>query len=119
MAKIAYADALATYRVGRRRFRKRVLEDIAARNLPAVKGAFSQFRDVVYNFDGEIRKIDFPDSVQPEVLAVLEANRTEVADLDAVGAAADFAEIQRLLSNRLQEDDNTLSRAIKDLTSAL
>lgn len=118
-ARVKFALALAPYRAGRKRFEKRVLEDINARNLAAVKGDFSQYRDVVFNLDGRIRKIDFPSGAQSEVTALLEDNRTEIADLDAVGSAPSFSELQRLLNTRLKADDNAVSRALSRLSSAL
>ena len=79
--------AVATYQAGRRRFRSRVLQDIRARNLAAVKGDFGSYRDTVFEFDGQVRKIDFPSSMREDVNHLLEADRTEIADLDAVGSA--------------------------------
>jgi hypothetical protein len=113
------AAALAPYRAGRKRFEKRALADIAARNLAAVKGDFSQYRDAVFNFDGQLRRIHFPGSARSQLTALLEANRTEISDLDAVGSAASFSELNRLLTTHLKADDAVLGRAIKRLSSTL
>ena len=118
-AKAKYVVALAGYHGARVRFRRRVLEDIKARNLAAVKGDFSQFRDAVFAFDGQVRKIDVPASARADVNTLLEANRTEIADLDAVGSAQDFSELQRLLTTRLQTDDQALNRAVKRVAADL
>jgi hypothetical protein len=84
-----------------------------------VKGDFGQFRDNVFEFDGKVRKIHFPSDMREDVNHLLEADRGEIADLDAVGSARDFSELQRLLTSRLQSEDKTLARAIKTVAGDL
>jgi hypothetical protein len=119
VARARYVLALASYQAGRRRFRSRTLQDVRARNLSAVKGDFGSYRDTVFEFDGQVRRIKFPSSMQEDVNHLLEANRTVIADLDAVGSAKDFSELQRLLTSRLQSDDNAQSNAVKTVARDL
>jgi hypothetical protein len=119
VARTKYILALATYQAGRKRFRTRVLQDIRARNLAAVKGDFGSYRDTVFEFDGQVRKIKFPASMQEDVNHLLEADRTEIADLDAVSSANGFSQLQKLLTSRLQSDDNALSAAVKKVARDL
>jgi len=118
-AKADYAAELATLRAARASFKTRVLADLRARNLSAVTGDFGRYRDALFNFDAKVRKINFPASAGDAVTALLEANRTEISDLDATSSASSFSEISRLLTKRLSTDDNTLTGALQNVTSSL
>ena len=118
-ARVKYALALVPYQAARKRFEKNALEDIKAQNIAAVQCDFNEYRDAVFNLDAEVRKIDFPTSAQAAVTELLEANRAQVAGLDAVGAAPSFQELQRLLRSRLDRSDKRLRRALTGVSSAL
>jgi len=118
-ATAAYAAALLTYRDARKRFAKRSLSDIRARNLSAVQTDFRDFRDALFGFDAAVRKITFPPDAVPAVNRLLESNRTEIADLDLLGAAPGFTELRRLLVTRFQDDDTAHNRALDAVDGAL
>jgi hypothetical protein len=118
-ARADLAAAKVPYTAGRKRFEKNTVADLKAQNLDAVKGDFSRYRDIVFNFDGAVRKIDVPASARDALSTLLQADRSEIADLDAVGSAPSFAELQRLLTDRLKTDDDALTRAVSAFSSAL
>jgi hypothetical protein len=102
-AKSALQQAGGTFNAGQRRFFKQVAADAKAKNLAAVKADASQFRDVVFNFDAEARKIKFPPSIQTDVNGMLEGDRTIIAELDAMGGANTFVDFLPLF-NRFRRD---------------
>jgi hypothetical protein len=118
-AKLAYLAAVEPYHAARKRFSKRALADIKARDFPAVQGDFRKYRDAVYAFDGKLRRIGFPAGAQAAAVGVLEANRIEIADLDAVGDAADFTALYHLLRDRYQPDDIARNKALSALAKKL
>jgi hypothetical protein len=116
----ATLDTAATdYNAGLRRFLARGRPDAVANNVPALKADVSQFRDVVFNFDTAVRKISPPDAARTEYTAVLEASRTTIADLDAIGSTSDGSEIGRLLKSRIAPDTQTLIASEKALYNGL
>ena len=88
--------------------------DANAGNIAAAKATTSKFRDAMYDFDGEIRKIDFPPGAVSLENDLLEANRSLIADLDALGPAQGATEFNRI-SRRIAADLRELSSAIRGL----
>ena len=88
--------------------------DANAGNIEAAKATTSKFRDAMYDFDGEFRKIDFPPAATRLVNDVLEADRSLIADLDALGPSQGTAEFNRI-SRRIAADLRAFSRAIRAL----
>ena len=80
----------------RNTFTSRADPDARAGNIAAFQGDAAQYRTAVFNFDGAIRKIQFPSTLQADVNSVLDANKTLIADLDAVGSAKTLSEVNRL-----------------------
>jgi hypothetical protein len=117
--RATYASALTDYQSGRARLRLRAAAHVKARDLGAVKSDFRRYRDVVVGFDRAVRAIDVPPDAKPEVKALLKADRTEIAGVDAVASVRSFEELQRLLATRLQADDEALGRALKRVTAVL
>jgi len=91
----------------------------------AMLGAASNYRNVVFTWDAAVRAISFPSAVQPQVNTVLEANRTEIAALDAAGrlAATNAAGIATDVSQAIVDDDagfqasNALQQALGQPTA--
>ena len=118
-ARAGYAVQLSKLRTARDSFKTRVLADLRARNLSATTGDFGRYRDALFNFDAAVRKLGVPDAAGDAVNALLEADRTEIADLDAISSASNFAEISRILSTRVQTDDGALTKALHQVSDAL
>jgi hypothetical protein len=119
VSRAALDTAAMDYNVGLRRFLARGRPDAVANNVPALKADVSQFRDVVFNFDVSVRKIPPPDAARTEYNAVLDASRSTIADLDAIGSTSDASEIGRLLKSRIAPDTQTLIAAEKALYNRL
>ena len=109
-AKSKLQNAGAGYNSGQRRFIRNVISDARARNLQALKADTSQFRDVIFNFDAKIRNIHFPPARQTDVNLALEGNRTIIAELDAMGSAADLPEFARLFKRFMGDRRHTIRR---------
>ncbi|MEA2398406.1 MAG: hypothetical protein QOK25_1962 [Thermoleophilaceae bacterium] len=107
-----------TFNSGQLRFFKQVAADAKARNFAAVKADVSQFRDVIFNFDAEVRKIQFPPSIQTDVNAMLEGDRTLIAELDAMGSSRGFVDFQPLFK-RFFRDKRTAIAAINKVIGEL
>lgn len=88
---------------GQKEFLNRVAKDAKAVNLSAVKADVSRFRDVVFEFDAEVRKIKFPASIQADVNKMLEGDRSIVAELDGMGEASSFQEFSPLFKRFLKD----------------
>jgi hypothetical protein len=88
-------------------FKPRVRVDLRAGNLEAVKADAKKLRDVIFNFDAELREFPFPDALEEDVNSLLEANGTVIADLDAIGEATSLTEAEDLIV-RFAEDFNSL-----------
>jgi hypothetical protein len=108
----------AKFNTGQTRFYKQVAADSRARNFAAVKADVSQFRDVIFNFDAAIRKIKFPPAKQADVNAMLEGNRTAIAELDAMGSANGFVDFLPLFQ-RLQRDKRKEIAAVNRVINEL
>jgi hypothetical protein len=103
---------------GQRRFLKQVAADAKAQNLAAVKADASQFRDVLFEFDADVRKIKFPPSLQEDVNEMLEGDRTMIAELDAMGESKEFTDFSPLFK-RFLRDKKTAIGAINDVIHKL
>ena len=55
-----------------------------------LKASVSDYRDVIYEFDAELRRIDFEDDLVPQVNAILENNRLLIEQLDGIGNARNY-----------------------------
>jgi hypothetical protein len=117
-ARIPYKTAVAGYNRGLRTWKARIEPDIRSGNLSAVKSDDSNFRDVVFNFDGKLRKISFPDSAKPSLTLMLEANRSLIGDLDSQGSASSPEEFDRFtprLNASIRRVRTASKRVAKDL----
>lgn len=117
-AKAPYLNAVHAYNGALRTFHNRFEADARAGNLPAGHSDDSRFRDAVFNFDGTLRKISFPPSVQTDVNAMLEANRALIADLDAQAASSSPSEFDRF-TPRINQDIKQLSAASTKVSRGL
>jgi hypothetical protein len=86
--KAELQKAITGYNRGFSRFRQS-LNNIRG-DLDRLKTYVSNYRDVIYEFDADLRAIDFPDDLVIQVNNVLENNRTLISHLDAIGNADDF-----------------------------
>jgi hypothetical protein len=118
-SRLALEVAARKYNSDSQRFVKRVRADAGAKDLAAGKADTSQFRDAVFSFDSQVRKISPADSARDEYNSLLEANRTTIADLDAIGSAPTPSEFGRLFRSHLVPDTQTLLDAEARLYDAL
>src|SRR3954454_9970980 len=91
-----FQAAVSVVNAARNTFTSRAATDGKAGNMPAFQGDVAQYRTAVFDFDGTIRKIHFPATLQTDVNSVLDANKTLIADLDGIGSAHELSEINRL-----------------------
>ena len=117
-AKSKLQAAGADFNEGQRRFFKQAAADYKAGNLAAVKADASQFRDVIFEFDADVRKIKFLPDKQSDVNEMLEGDRTIIAELDAIGSANTRGEVARLL-RRFTRDKSTTIKAINKVINEL
>lgn len=80
--------AIVDYNRGFSRF-SASLRDIRG-DLDRLKSFLSDYRDVFFEFDKELRAIEFPDDLVPQVNSILEDNRKLIADLDEMTQAETF-----------------------------
>ena len=106
------------FNTGQARFLKQVAADSRGRNIAAVKADVSQFRDVIFNFDAAVRKIKFPPAKQTDVNAMLEGDRTTIAELDAMGSTTGFVDFAPLFKRFLRDKRKAIAainRVINEL----
>jgi hypothetical protein len=115
-AKQEFQAALLTETAGRAKFLARERTDARAANTAALKGDAAEYRTVVFDFDGAIRKIQLPDSVKADLNAVLDANKTLISDLDAIGETTTVSEFNRFV-DRVNADYRA-RRAASDKVNA-
>ncbi len=89
-AKLEMQRAVTAYNAGYREFRARIER---TSNLDALKAAIADYRTVIFEFDKDLRAIDFDDSLVPQVNSILESNRNLIAQLDEMRNAGDFDEV--------------------------
>ena len=106
------------YNRAQSRFLRRVAADARAQNLTAVKADASQFRDAVFAFDASVRKVHVSAAKQSQVNAVLAGTRTIIGELDAIGSAKDFVEVNKLFKRVLRDKAQAIS-AFNTLVRAL
>jgi hypothetical protein len=68
----------------------------------------------MFAFDKELREIDFPSGATSLVNKLLDANRTLIADLDALGSARDEAEFSRV-GRRIAADLRAFAATLRAL----
>jgi hypothetical protein len=117
-ARQAYQAAVVTEEAARAAFLKRERADARAGNLAALKGDSAKYRTVVFNFDAAVRKIQMPDSVKTDVNSVLDANKTLIADLDAIGDVPNVSEFNRFV-DRANADYRALAKVSNKLSAEL
>jgi hypothetical protein len=115
----AYAQAQSEVNDAVDTFNARVQGDLDAGNLAAVMADASKLRTAIFNFDATLREIPFPDSVEEEVNAVLDANGTVIADLDAVAEATSPPEAADLIDRFLKDANSILQPATAELQERL
>jgi hypothetical protein len=108
-AKSKLQELGGDFNAGQKTFLKRVAADAKAVNLSAVKADVSQFRDTLFDFDAEVRKIEFPDAIATDVNKMLEGNRTMIAELDGMGEASDFTEFSPLFKRFLKDKGEAIA----------
>jgi hypothetical protein len=117
-AKTALANAAHAYNTGAAAFNLAVRTDARARNLPAFKSDMAAFRNTLFQFDAAVRKIPFSASAQPLANALHSADRTEIADLDAIRSATSSSEALRLYA-QVVKDNPAVIQAQQKLDAAL
>ncbi len=117
-AKIALAQTARLYNQGAAAFNIAVRSDARAGNLPAFKSDVAAFREVLFQFDAAVRKINFSASAKPLVTALQNADRTEIADLDAIRSARTSSEALRLYA-QVVKDNPAVVQAQQKLNAAL
>lgn len=117
-ARRQYQAAVATEEAARAAFLSRERADARAGNLQALKGDAAQYRTVIFNFDAAVRKIQMPDSVKVDVNGVLDANKTLIADLDAIGEVTGVPEFNRFV-DRANADYRALATVSNKVSSEL
>ena len=108
-AKARLQSAGTLFNAGQRRFFSQVTQDSKARNFTAVQADVSQFRDVIFNFDASVRKIHFAPSLQADVNAMLEGDRTSIAELDAMGKSKGFVDFLPLFKRFIRDKSTTIA----------
>ena len=86
--KAELQEAISGYNSGFAAF-SRNLRNIRG-DLDRLKSFVSGYRDVIYEFDKDLRAINFEDDLVPQVNSILENNRQLIAHLDAIGNASNF-----------------------------
>src|SRR5205823_2144596 len=71
-----FQSEVTVVNAARNTFTSRADPDARAGNIAAFQGDAAQYRTAVFNFDGAIRKIQFPSTLQADVNSVLDANKT-------------------------------------------
>lgn len=100
-ARTRYEEAIAGYNRGYDRFFSELKK--SGGDLDRLKGTISEYRDVIYEFDADIRAIEFRDELVPQVNAILENNRNLIARLDEIGESSSFGEAQKLYEEFLKD----------------
>jgi hypothetical protein len=100
-------------------FNSRITGDLKSGNLQAVQADAGTLRDAYFEFDGALRKLSFPASMQEDLNAVLEAIRTVIADMDAIGGATTAQEGSDLLHRFIQDQTTTYKQATDKLIQDL
>ncbi|HEX8741925.1 MAG TPA: hypothetical protein VF712_02220 [Thermoleophilaceae bacterium] len=83
-----FQGAILLYNRGYDRFFKELKDN--GGDLDELKADVSDYRDVIYEFDKDIRAIEFPDELVPQVNAILENNLLLIRQLDGIGNASSF-----------------------------
>lgn len=78
-------------------------QDAEQGKLAAAQTDASSYRNALFNWDAAVRAITFPAAAQASVNALLDGNRTEIVDLDAV--ASTTATNLRSAETKAAEDD--------------
>jgi len=103
-----------------RTYNTRSTQDVQRQNLAALKSDTATLRTAYFEFDKTLRELALPASLEDEVNAVLDAQGTVIADLDAVGEASSGPEaldlIQRFRTDKADQYDpatDTLADALR------
>lgn len=92
---------------------------VERRDVEAFTEAASTLRDVVFDFDAELRELPFPDSLEEDVNALLEANGTVIEDLDAFRDARSLVDASARIDAFHQDFDNLYEPASAALAEGL
>ncbi len=101
--------AAATYDAGAATFNSRANADVGAGNFSAFKTDVASFRTALFNFDAAVRRITFLPADQHLANALLAADRTELADLDAIGSAGSEAQAINLYNRALADNQAVIA----------
>ena len=115
-AKIELQTAVGSYNRGYRDF----LSDIKKQggDLTGFQSAVYDYRVVIYEFDKDMRAIDFRDELVPQVNSILENNYSLIEQLDAIGEAKSLAKAQKMYEEFLKDRTPTI-RSINNLLDDL
>jgi hypothetical protein len=78
-------------------------------SLEGLKAVIADYRTVIYEFDKDLRAIEFDDSLVPQVNAILESNRGLIAQLDEIGNAGTFGQAQKQYEAFLKDRGPTVA----------
>jgi hypothetical protein len=118
-ALLAYQQAIGSYNAGLDAYLTSEQPDAQSGSVLRVRNDAYDFRNVVYGYDKEIRKIDFPASVQADVNTLLEANAKQVAELDSISQSESIKEINGFLSRALTALSDPSLKITNDLEKIL
>jgi hypothetical protein len=118
-ASKAYDAAVKALNIGASNFNTVFAQDLANKDLAAIKSDTATVRTVFFDYDKTLRGIAFPASAQPAVNPLLEANGKLIADLDAIRDAKTIAEAQDLLHKLATDKASIHTKATNDLVAAL
>ena len=115
-AKVELQAAINAYNRGYRDF----LADLKKRggDLEGLQAALYDYRVVFYEFDKDMRAIDFRDDLVPQVNSILGNNYDLIAQLDKIGEAKSYAQARRMYNAFLKDRTPTV-KSINNLLNDL
>lgn len=97
---------------------QQVQAELEGGDLAALQSAVASVRDAIFDFDADVRELEFPAELQPDVNALLTQSGEAIASLDEVGQAQDFDEARTLVESTFEEV-TALNDATAELSTAL
>lgn len=115
-AKVQLQTAVGGYNRGYRAF----LADLkkTGGDLERLKSAIYDYRVVIYEFDKDLRAIEFRDDLVPQVNSILENNFGLIEQLDAIGEAKTFRQAEKMYNAFLKDRGPTV-KSINNLLDDL
>jgi major membrane immunogen (membrane-anchored lipoprotein) len=115
-AKVQMQRAVGGYNRGYRKFFDELKNN--GGDLERLKTSIGEYRTTIFDFDKDMRAIEFEDGYVAQVNSILENNRQLIAQLDAIGDASSFEEAQGLYEEFLTDRTPALKQ-INDLLDQL